>query len=42
MNLEILEELSQDKEDEMAEEEKRRYKKYLANHWVNQLISKRG
>lgn len=41
LNLEVFEELSQDKEDEIAEEENRRYKEYLANHWVNQLISKR-
>lgn len=42
MFLEILEELSQAEEDSIAEEEYKRYQEYLANHWINQLISKRG
>lgn len=42
MFLEILEELFQAREDKIAEEEYKRYEEYIANHWINQLISKRG
>lgn len=40
--LEVQEELAQEAEEKIAEEEERKYEEYLANHWVNQLISKRG
>ena len=39
---EFNEELSQEAEEKIAEEKEREYEEYLENHWVNQLISKRG
>ena len=39
---EIQEELAQAAEEKIAEEQEREYEEYLANHWVNQLISQRG
>ena len=39
---EIDEELAQEAEEKTSEEERAAYEEYLANHWVNQLISKRG
>jgi hypothetical protein len=39
---EIHEELAQDEDEKIAEEEEKAYQEYLANHWINQLISKRG
>lgn len=35
---EIDEELAQEAEEKSLEEERIAYEKYLANHWVNQLI----
>jgi hypothetical protein len=34
---EVYEELAQDKDDELAEIENRKYQEYLANHWINQI-----
>lgn len=42
INLEILEEVYQDEEEKAIEEENRIHEEKIANHWVNQLILKRG
>lgn len=39
MILDVLEELSQAKEEEIAEEENKKYREYLANHWINKLMT---
>lgn len=39
---EIDEELAQEADEKTAEEERQAYEEYLANHWINQLISKRS